>query len=77
MAGRDLVDFFPVYINIGSLFQSNVLSAGISITDTNYQFVLSQADGVLRFVFTDLTPTNYMNFLRDTNESGIRWRCTA
>ncbi|HWY31350.1 MAG TPA: hypothetical protein VNX46_11365, partial [Candidatus Acidoferrum sp.] len=67
---RDLVDFFPLCINIGSLFQSNVLSAGISPTDTNYQFVLSQADGVLRYTYTDLTPTNYMDFLRDTNESG-------
>lgn len=66
---RDLVDFFPVYINIGSLFQSNALSAGIDYTDTNWQFVLSQADGVLRFVETDLTPTNYMNFLRDANEA--------
>lgn len=66
---RDLVDFFPVYLNIGSLFQSNALSAGISTTDTNYQFVLSQAEGALRFAYTDLTPTNYMNFLRDTNES--------
>jgi hypothetical protein len=68
---RDLVDFFPVYLNIGSLFQSNALSAGISTTDTNWQFVLSQADGVLRYVSTGLTPTNYMNFLRDTNESGL------
>jgi hypothetical protein len=67
---RDLVDFFPVCINIGSLFQSNVLSAGISATDTNYQFVLSQADSALRFAYTDLMPTNYMNFLQDTNESG-------
>jgi predicted alpha/beta hydrolase family esterase len=67
---RDLVDFFPVYLNIGSLFQSNSLSAGISVTDTNYQFVLSQADSALRFAYTDLTPTNYMNFLRDTNVSG-------
>jgi Concanavalin A-like lectin/glucanases superfamily len=66
---RDLVDFFPVYLNIGSLFQSNALSAGISITDTNWQFVLSQADEVLRFAYTDLTPTNCMNFLRDTNEA--------
>jgi hypothetical protein len=66
---RDLVDFFPVCLNIGSLFQSNALSAGISATDTNYQFVLSQADGVLRFAYTSLTPTNYMNFLQDTNES--------
>ena len=67
---RDLVDYFPVYLNIGSLFQSNALSAGISVTDTNYHFILSQADSVLRFVYTDLTPTNYMNFLRDTNEAG-------
>jgi len=66
---RDLVDFFPVYLNIGSLFQSNALSAGISVTDTNWQFVLSQADGALRFAYTDLTPTNYMNFLRDITES--------
>jgi len=66
---RDLVDFFPVYLNIGSLFQSNALSAGISATDTNYQFILSQADGALRFAYTDLTPTNYMDFLRDMNES--------
>jgi hypothetical protein len=67
---RDLVNFFPVYLNIGSLFQSNALSAGINYSDTNYQFALSQADGVLRFCYTDLTPTNYMNYLRDTNESG-------
>ena len=68
---RDLVDFFPVYLNIASLFQSNALSAGISFTDTNWQFVLSQADGVLRFAYTSLTPTNYMNFLRDTNEARL------
>ncbi|HTV41408.1 MAG TPA: LamG-like jellyroll fold domain-containing protein [Candidatus Sulfotelmatobacter sp.] len=67
---RDLVDFFPVCVNISSLFQSNSLSTGISATDTNWQFVLSQNDGVLRFAYTDLTPTNYMNFLLDTNESG-------
>jgi hypothetical protein len=65
---RNLVNFFPVYLNIGNLFQSNALSAGISATDTNYQFVLSQADGALRFAYTDLMPTNYMNFLHDTNE---------
>ena len=66
---RDLVDFFPVCLNISSLFQSNTLSAGISATDTNYQFILSQADGVLRFAYTSLTPTNYMAFLQDTNMS--------
>jgi Alpha/beta hydrolase of unknown function (DUF900) len=67
---RDLVDYFPVYVNISSLFQSNALSAGINPNNASYQYALSQADGVLRFVYTDLTPTNYMNFLRDTNESG-------
>ena len=66
---RTLEDFFPVYLNIGSLFQSNALSAGISATDTNWQFVLSQADGALRFAYTSLTPTNYMNYLRDINVS--------
>ena len=67
---RHLEDFFPVYLNIGSLFQSNAFSAGISPADTNYQFVLSQADGALRIAYTGLTPTNYMNYLLDTNESG-------
>jgi len=66
---RDLVDFFPVYLNVGALFESNALSAGISVTDTNWQFILSQPDGVLRFVYTDLTPTNYMNYLRDLAEA--------
>lgn len=67
---RDLLDFFPVAVNIGSLFESNVVSARIDPADTNWQYVLSQADGALRYAFTDLTPTNYMSFLRDTNESG-------
>jgi len=74
---RDLVDFFPVCLNIGSLFQSNTLSAGIDPTDTSYQFVLSQADGVLRFVYTGLTPTNYMNYLRDINVSSNLASATA
>jgi hypothetical protein len=66
---RDLVNYFPVYLNIGSLFQSNTLSAGISPMDTNWQYVLSQSDGALRFATTGLTPTNYMNYLRDLNVS--------
>ncbi len=67
---RHLEDFFPVYLNLGSLFQTNAFGAGISATDTNWQFILTDADTALRFAYTDLTPTNYMNFLRDTNESG-------
>ena len=66
---RDLVDFFPVYLNIGSIFQSNVLSSGISPSNPNYHFRLSQADGALRFAYTDLTPTNFMDYLRNTNEA--------
>ncbi len=71
------MDFFPVYLNIGSLFQSNALGPNISVSDTNYQIVLSQADGALRFVYTDLTPTNYMDFLRDTNESRLLANATT
>jgi len=67
---RDLIDFFPVCFNLSSLFQSNSISAGVNLADTNYQYVLSQADSALRFAYTSLTPTNYMAFLRDTNVSG-------
>jgi hypothetical protein len=66
---RDLADFFPVYLNIGSLFQSNALSSGISPSNPNYHFRLSQADGALRFAYTDLTPTSFMDYLRNTNEA--------
>jgi hypothetical protein len=68
---RDLVNFFPVYINVGSLFQNTAWGSGISATDTNWQFVLSQADGALRFVYTDLTTNNYMNFLYDLTETSL------
>jgi hypothetical protein len=57
---RDLVDFFPVHVSIRS-----VLKAIPSIT--NLQFVLKQADGALYYLETDLTPTNYMDYLRTTN----------
>jgi hypothetical protein len=59
---RDLVDFFPVYLNVGSL-------VGDLPPTTNLRYVLKQADNAVNFVYTDLTPTNYMNFLRDTNEA--------
>jgi hypothetical protein len=54
---RDLIDFFPVYLNVKGLLQ----------TTTNVTIVLKQADVALYFLETSLTPTNYMNFLRDTN----------
>jgi hypothetical protein len=60
---RDLVDYFPVYLNIASVTQ-------IWLTNqqyTNLEFQLSQADGALRFVYTSLTPSNFMDYLRNTN----------
>jgi hypothetical protein len=54
---RDLVDFFPVYLAVGS-----VLKAATNIT-----IILKQADAALFFIETRLTPSNYMNYLRDTN----------
>lgn len=54
---RDLVDFFPVCINIQSVLQAA----------TNITVLLKQNDTALYFKETDLAPTNYMNFLRDTN----------
>ena len=57
---RDLVDFFPVCINIQSLLQSQP-------SLTNLSFVLTQADSALLYVTTGLTPTNYMDYLRNTN----------
>jgi len=59
---RDLIDFFPVYIDIQSLLQvmqTNSQYAGL-------QFRLSQADGVLNFVQTDITPDNPLEYLTDT-----------
>jgi hypothetical protein len=62
---RDLVDFFPVYLNIQSLLQaapSNSVSCW-----------LKQADGALNFVDplwymdTALSPTNCLAYLTDTN----------
>jgi hypothetical protein len=64
---RDLVDFFPIHLSIGSLFQSNALSAGISPFDPAYVFVLKQADTALYFLETDLARTNFMDYLRTTN----------
>jgi hypothetical protein len=60
---RDLVDYFPVYINISSVAQLWLTNQQY----TNLEFRLSQADGALRFVYTSLTPTNFMDYLLNTN----------
>jgi hypothetical protein len=61
---RDLIDFFPVYIDIQSLLQvmqTNSQYAGL-------QFRLSQADGVLNVVVAiNMTPDNPLTYLTDTN----------
>ena len=67
---RDLVDFFPVYINIGSLFQDAPGSPGIDPLDSQYHVRLKHTYGALRFTETSLTPTNYMDYLRNTNTAG-------
>ena len=59
---RDLVDFFPVYLNIDSLVQALP-------PNNTVRYVLKQADSAVNFTYTDLTPTNYMNFLRDNQEA--------
>jgi hypothetical protein len=59
---RDLIDFFPVYVDIQSLLQvmqTNSQYAGL-------QFRLSQADGALNFVETSLTPAYPDAYLNDT-----------
>jgi hypothetical protein len=58
---RDLVDFFPVYIDINSLVRS---------TNPNYanlQYRLSQADEALNFLYTTLETNNTSEYLTDSN----------
>ena len=64
---RDLIDYFPVYINLGGLFQNTPYGPSVNPSDPNYHFRLKQADGALRFAYTSLAPSNYMNYLLDTN----------
>jgi hypothetical protein len=60
---RDLVDYFPVYLNMASVAQMWLTNSQY----TNLEFRLSQADGALRFVYTSLTPTNFIDYLHNTN----------
>ena len=61
---RDLIDFFPVYIDIQNLLQA----AQTNMLYTNLQFVLSQADGALNVATTtNVLPDNPLAYLTDTN----------
>jgi hypothetical protein len=60
---RDLIDFFPVYIDVHDLLeamQTNQQYSGL-------QFVLSQADNALNFAYTTVEPTQPESYLTDTN----------
>ncbi len=59
---RDLVDFFPVYIDIQSL-----LNAIPHDQLQNYQFILSQADSAISFTATSIAPSDALSYLTDTN----------
>ena len=59
---RDLVDFFPVCLKVQSLAQA--LPASFFPT---VEYKLKHADGALNFVYTDLSPTEPLTYLTDTN----------
>ena len=46
MARRDLIDFFPVYVDIGSVLQEAQANSAYG----SLQFRLSQPDGALNFL---------------------------
>jgi hypothetical protein len=58
---RDLVDFFPVFIDIDPLIEATNLDY-IGLT-----YRLSQSDGALNFLYTSLDATNSDQYLTDTN----------
>jgi hypothetical protein len=58
---RDLIDYFPVYLNISNLVAALPPSASV-------KYKLKQDDGdALRFVTTSLTPGNFKGYLTNTN----------
>lgn len=61
---RDLVDFFPVYLNIAELIA--VLPEPESLT-----YRLSHAEGDLNFVYSNLTPAEASRFQRELLSSGF------
>ena len=67
---RDLVDFFPLYLDIKQLVE--VLPPG---ADAVYK--LKQADSAVNFVYTDLKPEKAGDFLRALTGSGGMDNATA
>jgi alpha-tubulin suppressor-like RCC1 family protein len=63
---RDLIDFFPLYLDIKALL--NVVPAD---GPDPFVFKLKQADGALNFVYTDLTPAAALNHLHNLSGVGM------
>ncbi len=62
---RDLVDFFPVYLNIRSVLQAfpqNAVSVFLKQEDNALNYVVPSS-----YVDTDFSPTNCLAYLTDTN----------
>jgi len=59
---RDLVDFFPVYLDIKSLLDI--------LPPDKHTYKLKQADGALNFAYTDLDPKKCGDYLKKVDGSG-------
>jgi hypothetical protein len=59
----DLVDWFPVYLNISNLFSV--------FPPAQYEYRLAQADGALNFLYTNLKPDEAGSYLTNTLASGF------
>ena len=78
---RDLIDFFPVYVDIGSVLQEAQANSAYG----SLQFRLSQPDGALNFLETSLgtnAPEDYLTVLayryhqiRTSRRSHLRESC--
>ncbi len=62
---RDLVDFFPVHLDIAPLLQSYPAS------DSAVSYKLVQADSAANFLATDLTPDTAGDYLRDPEKARL------
>jgi hypothetical protein len=62
---RDLVDFFPLYLNISEL-ASRFPADG----SNSYTYNLKQEGGSVNFVYTDLSPTGALDYLRKLTGAG-------
>jgi alpha-tubulin suppressor-like RCC1 family protein len=62
---RDLIDFFPLYLNISELVKLFPADG-----PTSYTYNLKQKGGSVNFAYTDLTPANALDYLRKLTGTG-------